>query len=487
MHPTSLLSSLGAWTLVPPAVSLIVVLVTAGRAVRFLMKDRTTEDVHARIASAVRRAAGSGRLAGVAAGELSALYYGLFSWRARASVPPGHAAFSYRECDGHVATLTGLVALLALDTTLLHLLVAQHSRTVAWVLTVLGGYGVLWAVADHRAAALRPILVSPTGVLVRAGIRGTVLLPLASIEAVCAGSDAPADRRAYKRMTLVARPDFVVQLSAPVAVQGLLGSSRKVTSVGLSVDEPADLAAALRRLGVPVGEVPERDRGDFVDRLREGLRGVVRRAPVADALARELALLTCAFFFWRLTPRATQSARAFTIHRKAGYGPVMATLIGISCIEMYVVDALVRSASATAANVLLAVGAYAIVWFFGDFQALRVRPIVLGDHVLFVRAGLRREARIPLADVEAIEAVPLAGEAKRDRDYLRCTAFGPAEIILRLRAPARFEQMMGRARDVVRVGLSIDDEAAFRGAVLAAAERARQNESFSSRTHRGNH
>jgi len=183
---------------------------------------------------------------------------------------------------------------------------------------------------------------------------------------------------------------------------------------------------------------------------------------------------TKAIFSWRLTP--SDDARRFTIHRKGGCGAVVATLIGLSCVEMYVVDALVRPASAAAANALLAIGACAIVWLLGDFQALRVRPILLGDEVLTVRAGLRRQARIPLADVESIEAIPLAGEPKRDREYLRCTAFGPAEIILHLRAPARFEQIIGRARDVLRVGLSVDDDAAFQSSVLAAAERARHDE-----------
>ena len=134
------------------------------------------------------------------------------------------------------------------------------------------------------------------------------------------------------------------------------------------------------------------------------------------------------------------------------------------------------SSSATAANVLLALSVYTIVWLFGDFQALRVRPIVLGEETLFVRAGLRRDARIPLRDVESIETITLAGEPKRAPDYLRCTAFGPAEIMLRLRAPARFEQMLGRPREVVRIGLAVDDEAAFRRSVLAAAERARRDE-----------
>jgi hypothetical protein len=153
--------------------------------------------------------------------------------------------------------------------------------------------------------------------------------------------------------------------------------------------------------------------------------------------------------------------REFTIHRKRGYGLVVGTLIAVSLVEVGVVDALVRHASAAAADVLLVLGACAVVWLLADFVAMRRRPIVLEGDELLVRVGLRRQARIPLRDIASIEPLGSAGEPRGERDYVRCTAFGPAELVLRLRTPARVEPLLGRARVASRVGLSVDDEAAF--------------------------
>jgi hypothetical protein len=439
------------------------ILVTTVRTTRGFARDRARDDFHARINAAVRDAAGLGRLSGIVAGEISALYYGLFSWRARPSAPAGATAFSYAESGGYGAALPAFVALLALETTIVHMLLSPHLPRLAWLVTVLGAYAIVWVIADHRAVRLRPILVSAEGVLVRSGLRGTVLLPLASIRRVCSGSEAASlrHRHDHKRMNLLGKPHFAVVLTEPVVIHGLLGVERRVTCVGFCTDDPAGFCAALEALGVGVSGEVEVSRGDMFDRLRDGLRGKLRSAAIADAIAREMALLSCALFFWRPTPRRELGAREFTIYRKGSYGLVVGTLIFVSFIEMGVMDVLIRNASATAANVFLVLGAYAVLWFFGDFRAMKVRPIVLDDDVLVVRVGLRREARIPFRDIERIEPVGAAGEPRRERDYVRCTAFGPADMVLRLRNPARFEQMLGRIRNASRVGLSVDDEAAF--------------------------
>ncbi|WP_394830664.1 hypothetical protein LVJ94_29570 [Pendulispora rubella] len=189
---------------------------------------------------------------------------------------------------------------------------------------------------------------------------------------------------------------------------------------------------------------------------------MLRKPAAADAIARELALLAYALFFWRMAPDAPASGRHAFSHRR-GYGLVLGTLIALALIEMSIVHLLLRNTSATWAKVLLVLSAYGIVWVLGDFQALRLRPIVVGDGTLCVRVGLRREARIPLENVERIEPLPAAGEPDRRTGYVRCTAFGPPELLLRLRSPVNLEQMLGstRPREVWCIGLAVDDSGAF--------------------------
>jgi len=183
-------------------------------------------------------------------------------------------------------------------------------------------------------------------------------------------------------------------------------------------------------------------------------------------MARELALLVCAFFFWRLSPDAPGSGGHAFMHRR-GYGVVLTVLIGLSFVEMSIVHLLLRPVSVLASNVILAFSAYAIVWLLGDFHALRLRPVLVVGGSLCVRVGLRSEAVIPLDDVERVESLPASGEPRSD--YVRCTVFGPPEVLVRLRKKARVEPMFGPAREVSCIGLAVEDTAHFVRSVSPAA------------------
>jgi hypothetical protein len=208
---------------------------------------------------------------------------------------------------------------------------------------------------------------------------------------------------------------------------------------------------------------------DFYERLRGRLRRWRIGAALADLLARELSLLACASFVWWRAPAARAPAvHTFTIHRRSQYAVFLAVIMFVAAVETAGVHVLLRHASPRLAYALLGLSMYGMVWLFGDFRALKLRPVLVQDGVLHVRVGLRRQLRIALQAVECIEAVPSTGEPDRQAaDYARCTAFGAPELLLRLRTPAELQQMVGPTRVVTCIGLKLDDEVSFRRVLSA--------------------
>jgi hypothetical protein len=206
---------------------------------------------------------------------------------------------------------------------------------------------------------------------------------------------------------------------------------------------------------------------DLYERLRAALRRLHFGASAADALARELSVWACALFIWRQP--AHRSGRTFTVHRRSQYATVLAVILFVGMVETAGVHVLLRRGAPVLACVLTGLGIYGMLWLFGDYRALGLRPVVLHDGMLLVRVGLRAQARIALAAVERVEAVPPAGEPDRQApEYARCTAFGPPALLLRLREPATIERMLGGStKRVSCIGLTIDDEVAFRSALQA--------------------
>ena len=123
---------------------------------------------------------------------------------------------------------------------------------VAWTLSAVSGISIVWLLGFVRALVLRPVLLFPDRLVVRGGIQWTADVPRAAIESVEHGWTvrAPGKRTAgYLRATPLVQPNVLLRLRTPVEVRGMYGRRRTVHLIGVSVDDPAALAEALRREG----------------------------------------------------------------------------------------------------------------------------------------------------------------------------------------------------------------------------------------------
>ncbi len=206
-------------------------------------------DVADRLQTSLRETLGHRLAADAVASEASLLYYALFSWRAPRPAGLNQSAFTYHRKSGYDAVVAGILVAMLIEVIGLHLLVQLWSPAAAWGLTALGGYGVLWLVGDARAMRLRPIRVAKDALLVRTGLRWTVRLPFAAIEAVWpAGKKTPSKKTpGYLGAVVWGAPRYLVTLREPVVAQGLYGIRRPVTTLGMAVDEPAAFEAELHR------------------------------------------------------------------------------------------------------------------------------------------------------------------------------------------------------------------------------------------------
>jgi hypothetical protein len=206
-------------------------------------------DVLSATRAALREIVRYPRVADAVAAEIALFWYALLSWRARPAAAPGETAFTQHRKSG-LPGLFGAVAFACLGEAIgVHLLVARWSHTAAWVLTASTLYAVLWLVGLGRSIVLRPTTLTAEGLWVRMGMMRETFVPFDRIASVTEVRVAPASRRAkgYLHAAVFAAPRLMIELSAPVDAEGLYGiRSRGITRIGLLVDEPKQLAAALR-------------------------------------------------------------------------------------------------------------------------------------------------------------------------------------------------------------------------------------------------
>uniref|UniRef100_Q02BH1 Uncharacterized protein n=1 Tax=Solibacter usitatus (strain Ellin6076) TaxID=234267 RepID=Q02BH1_SOLUE len=232
-----------AWTrpAVAASAELAMVVLIALRLRRGLRAAEADPDILARIAAAAREIVPSTKVSAVLAGEIAVFYYAFASWKQRPHAPEGSRAFSIHQQSGVADLFTVLAGVSIIETVLVHLVVTRWSAAAAWTLSALSIYGTVWLVAMARSFILRPVLVSDTEMIARSGMLWTVRIPLAAISSVELGT-------AIYNMKLppASQPNVVLQLLEPVTAHGICGMTRRISNLGLAIDDQTTFVRAIR-------------------------------------------------------------------------------------------------------------------------------------------------------------------------------------------------------------------------------------------------
>jgi hypothetical protein len=206
--------------------------------------------------------------------------------------------------------------------------------------------------------------------------------------------------------------------------------------------------------------------GDVPERLQESFAVVLGRPRVAAMLSYEVAILFYALCCWRRQPEAGGGA-SFSYHQKSGYGAIVGALVLVCLMEVVAVHVLVSLWSATVAWLLTALGVYTVAWLLGDYQAARLRPLVVGEDALDVRLGLRWSLRIPYDRI--VRVVPRSKEELRRRTpgYLHAVLLVEPQVLLELDGPMQARGPYGVSKEVTRVGIAVDDIEGLQAALSA--------------------
>ncbi len=202
---------------------------------------------------------------------------------------------------------------------------------------------------------------------------------------------------------------------------------------------------------------------DPIDRLRHAAFEVTRNDWMAVLFATEIAVFSYALGSWRSGAHAPAGTRAFTHHQRSGYGGiVLAFLILLAC-EGFAVHFLLLQWNVLAAWIFTASSVYGALWLVADYRATVLRPILVGDRSLRVRAGFRYSLEVPLAQVVAVARE----KPEFGRESVNLTFLGTPTRWLTFSEPVGAEGPYGFRRRVRAIGIEPDDPAGFDRALEA--------------------
>jgi hypothetical protein len=178
--------------------------------------------------------------------ELGILRY-LFDWRTPKPAP-GEQLFRYDRGSAVIAwTLVGASIVEAGALHVVLILVFKGGFT--WIVIALGEVSVLYLVALANSLRVLPIVVSPAGVRLRAGVAMDIWIPLAAIRSIT--QQPPIRRPAQEgvfRGCVLAYPTLVVDVAPPLLVKPPFRKPHPASRIGLCPDDAPALLAAVGAL-----------------------------------------------------------------------------------------------------------------------------------------------------------------------------------------------------------------------------------------------
>lgn len=143
--------------------------------------------------------------------------------------------FTVHRRVGYVAIVVALIIAIAVETLAVHFFVARWSVALAWVLTGISIYSIIWLLGDCRAIMSRLTHFSGDRLLFRFGLRWEADIQLSNINAV---EIITSGRYLPFILALSGNPNIQVLFRDSVEFIGLYGIRKKVTSLALRLDDP---------------------------------------------------------------------------------------------------------------------------------------------------------------------------------------------------------------------------------------------------------
>lgn len=202
---------------------------------------------------------------------------------------------------------------------------------------------------------------------------------------------------------------------------------------------------------------------DFPELLSAALLPLIRNDKVCRVLVTETTLVYYAIFRWK----KQASTPAFSWYSRQGAAAVYGIFIFLLLLEMTGMGLLLSRLNYPVLHrVMLAAGAYSVVFLLAHLKAICYRPVQLDDNGILLRYGIITSLHIPFDQVRAVRdlrRLPPADNTVLQLSLLK--AIEPGNVALELKQPISLYLLFKQKKAVKQFIFRLDAPASFRKAL----------------------
>ena len=225
------------------------------KVVRMIKKYKETNRDELHVLDALRNGFvelfGESKFVDLAVKDLAIYYYAFFVWFKKPTLNKELSFTYHKNSDIKVFVIIALI-IGTIEVVGVHILLSHWNTIIAWVITVLSIYGLVYLVGLYNSVRYSPISIEDNHMVIRVGFQSSLSVDFENIEALKpVGANYEEKAKKEKKTTYNATvlrtnlPQFEVTLKKQVPQSGLFGVDRKISTVYIMVDDPSGFAQAV--------------------------------------------------------------------------------------------------------------------------------------------------------------------------------------------------------------------------------------------------
>ena len=200
----------------------------------------TDEALHASVAKVF----GAHRILKIIFAEISIFLYAFLGWMLKPDTTKG-TLFTYHKTTQYTVLFWVIFVSTVIATPVFHFLLMQWHEVIAWGVTGVTIYGLIWLYGDYSVIKRKPIVLLEERLLIRIGIRWRADIDVSNIESI-ETSVAEEVEEEYTNMSILANEkNTFMTLYEPIEVEGIFGITKSTSKIALYVDEQNKLIEKL--------------------------------------------------------------------------------------------------------------------------------------------------------------------------------------------------------------------------------------------------
>ncbi|WP_299678751.1 hypothetical protein [uncultured Dokdonia sp.] len=168
--------------------------------------------------------------------EIAVFYYGFIYWKKRTLKKN---EFSYHKETGSLTLLAAIICIIAIETIVLHVVIAKSSTIAAWIVTFLSIYSGIQLFGFLKSILKRPISIQNEKIYLRYGIMSESIIAIKDIDTILLSSkDIDAkETRTLSFLGSLEPHTIIITLKKEYTLTGLYGIQKKYKKIAFSVDD----------------------------------------------------------------------------------------------------------------------------------------------------------------------------------------------------------------------------------------------------------